>query len=170
MKFYKIGNIDQWTAYDGSDIILPSGRASMQVISNGKFSCYVDNKLVAAGNNEMVFVNLTTGGHIMSITAEKNSNVMIKIEQGQGIITASNPDENFVSLEPKRDYSPEIYRMELAMRQNQAQMQALLAAERERVNALLTQRQADEALQESSSTSTSVSSTKETTDDTETEA
>jgi hypothetical protein len=141
MKFYKIGNINQWTAYDGSDIILPDGRASMRVVGNGKFSCYVDNKLVGAGDGEMIHISLTTGGHIMTITAEKNSNVMVNIEQGQGIITGSNPDENFVSLEPKRDYSPELYRMELAMRHNQMKMQELLAAERARVDALLASQQ-----------------------------
>ena len=140
MKFCKIGNITQWQSYDGSDIILPTGRAQMRILSNGKFSAYFGDQMVAAGNCEMVNLSLSTEGGVLTITAEKGSNVMISIEQGSGSLTGSNPEENFVSLEPKKDYSPEIYRMELAMRQNQMQMQALLASERARVDALMAEK------------------------------
>ena len=140
MKFCKIGNVMQWQAYDGSDIILPTGRAQLKIMCNGKFTAFYDDIMVATGNCEMVNLSLTTEGGVMKITAEKGSNVMISIEQGSGILTGSNPEENFVSLEPKKDYSPEIYRMELAMRQNQLQMQQLLAAERARVDALIAEK------------------------------
>lgn len=137
MRFFKIGDITKWRSYDGSDITCPAGKHTIKVLGNGLFSVYFGDTLVGCGNNEVIQVTFSGSAGTLKITASKGTNILLSFEEGAGIITGEFEEENFVSLEPKRNYSPEIYRMELMMRQNQLNMQAQLQAERARVEQLL---------------------------------
>ena len=137
MRHFKAGSIDHWVRYEGEDIIFDNAHVHsvhLKVISDKPFTVLAsdeenDKVLVGVGNDEVIQVSMTIV-RPTTIKVKSNGNTHVWIPENAVGATRVYPDENFVSLEPKVTKSPEIYRIEMAMRENQAKMVALLQAER----------------------------------------
>lgn len=138
MRHYKAGNIATWKKYKNEQITFQAAHSHsihMKVIGNGNFSVWAESEntektLIGTGTEEVIQVSMTIDEPTtVSVTGSKD--VYIWTPEGQGPTQRVFPDENFVSLEPKKNYSPELYAIELKMRENMLKMTNLLNAERE---------------------------------------
>lgn len=136
MKHFKTGHVKGWTKYVGEELTFDAKSAQsvmIKVIASGAYSVFAedeDNKaLVATGRDEAVQCTLTinkpTKLHIAG-----GKDVYIWLPEAQGTPERKYPGENFVSLEPRSSLSPEMYRMELRMRENQMKFMDALNAEK----------------------------------------
>jgi hypothetical protein len=137
MRHYKAGSIDHWTRYENEDIVFDNNHVHsvhLKVISDKPFTVMASddenkNVLVGVGNDEVIQISLTIV-RPTTIKIKSNGNTHVWIPESAAGATRVYPDENFVSLEPKVTKSPEIYRIEQMMLENQRRMMQMLQAER----------------------------------------
>lgn len=137
MRHYKAGSLDHWTRYENEEIIFNNDHTHsvhLKVISDKPFTVTASddenkNVLVGVGNDEVIQISMTIV-RPTTIKIKSNGNTHVWIPENAVGATRVYPDENFVSLEPKVTKSPEIYRIEQAMLENQQRMMQILQAER----------------------------------------
>jgi hypothetical protein len=137
MRHYKAGSLDHWTRYEGEDIVFDNAHTHsvhLKVISDKPFTVTASdeentNVLVGVGNDEVIQISMTIV-RPTTIKVKGNGNTHVWIPESAAGATRVYPDENFVSLEPKVTKSPEIYRIEQMMLENQRRMMGMLQAER----------------------------------------
>lgn len=137
MRHYKAGSPSSWRKYKNEQITFEAAHSHsihMKIIGNGNFSVWAESEntektLIGTGTEEVIQVSMTIDeATTVSVTGTKD--VYIWTPEAQGETIRVYPDENFVSLEPKRSYSPELYQIELKMRENMMKMQNLINQER----------------------------------------
>lgn len=137
MRHYKVTTLDHWVRYENEEIVFDNKHVhsvNMKIISDKPFTVLASddenkNVLVGVGNDEVIQVSMTI---VRPTTVKIKSNGNTHVWLPENAVGASRiyPDENFVSLEPKVTKSPEIYRIEQMMRENQLRFMQMLNAER----------------------------------------